>query len=83
MVGSGGADFAGGRGYVGAYDLDSGALRWRFYTVPHDPKLGPQEQEHLSAAVKTWDPRHRWDAGSGGTVWDGINYDPDLSLIHI
>jgi len=83
VVGSGGADFAGGRGYVGAYDLDTGALRWRFYTVPHDPKLGPQEQEHLTAAAKTWDPRHRWDAGSGGTVWDGISYDPDLKLIYI
>ena len=83
VIGSGGADFAGGRGYVGAYDLETGALRWRFYTVPRDPKDGPQEGAHLVSALKTWDPRHRWDAGSGGTVWDGISYDADLKLVYI
>jgi quinohemoprotein ethanol dehydrogenase len=83
VVGSAGADFAGGRGYIAAYDLATGAFRWRFYTVPHDPKEGPQEQPHLVEAVKTWDPHHRWDAGSGGTVWDGISYDPELGLVFI
>jgi quinohemoprotein ethanol dehydrogenase len=37
IVGSAGADFDGARGYVAAYDLESGAFRWRFYTVPRDP----------------------------------------------
>ena len=83
IVGSAGADFAGGRGYVAAYDLATGAFRWRFYTVPHDPKQGPQEQPHLVEAIKTWDPRHRWEAGSGGTAWDGISYDPELKLVYI
>jgi quinohemoprotein ethanol dehydrogenase len=83
IVGSAGADFTGARGYVAAYDAASGAFRWRFYTVPRDPAQGPQDQGHLNDAVKTWDPRHRWDAGSGGTVWDGISYDPDLKLIYI
>ncbi len=83
IVGSAGADFAGARGYIAAYDLKSGALRWRFYTVPHDPKDGPQDQPHLVEAVKTWDPRHRWDQGSGATVWDGISYDPKLNLVYI
>jgi quinohemoprotein ethanol dehydrogenase len=83
VVGSAGADFAGGRGYIATYDLATGAFRWRFYTVPHDPKAGPQEQPHLVEAVKTWDPHHRWDAGSGGTVWDGISYDPELGLLYI
>ena len=83
VVGSAGADFAGARGYVAAYDLMTGAFRWRFYTVPRNPKEGPQDQPHLVAAVKTWDPRHRWDAGSGGTAWDGISYDPELKLVYI
>ena len=78
IVGNAGADFAGARGYVAAYDLKSGAFRWRFFTVPRNPAEGPQDQPHLEAAVKTWDPRHRWDAGSGGTVWDGMAYDPAL-----
>ncbi len=83
VVGNGGADFAGARGYVSAYDRQTGALRWRFFTVPHDPAEGPQDQPHLAAAVKTWDPRHRWNAGSGGTVWDGMSFDPMLRLVYI
>ena len=82
IVGSAGADFAGARGYIAAYDLASGAFRWRFYTVPRDPKEGAQDQPHLVEAVKTWDPRHRWEAGSGGTAWDGISYDPELKLVY-
>ncbi len=83
VVGNSGADFAGGRGYVTAYDLSTGAQRWRFFTVPHDPAQGPQEQEHLRKALATWDPKHRWDAGSGGNVWDGMAYDPALRLVYI
>ena len=83
IIGPGGGDFDGVRGYVSAFDADTGALRWRFYTVPRDPALGAQDQPHLAAAVKTWDPRHRWETGGGGTVWDGISYDPALHLIYI
>jgi quinohemoprotein ethanol dehydrogenase len=83
VIGNGGADFAGARGYVSAYDRESGALRWRFYTVPRDPAQGPQDQPHLVAALKTWDTKHPWAAGSGGTVWDGMAYDPALNLVYI
>ena len=83
IVGNGGADFAGARGYVTAYDRKSGAFRWRFFSVPRNPAEGPQDQAHLEAAVKSWDPRHRWDAGSGGTVWDGMAYDSALRLVYI
>jgi quinohemoprotein ethanol dehydrogenase len=83
VIGNAGADFKGARGYVSAYDLDSGVLKWRFFTVPQDPKLGPQDQPHLVVAAKTWDPRHRWEFGGGGTVWDGMSYDPDLDLLYI
>jgi len=83
VIGNGGGDFAGARGYVSAYDRQSGNLRWRFYTVPRDPALGPQDQPHLEAALKTWDLRHPWAAGSGGTAWDGMAYDPVLGLVYI
>jgi quinohemoprotein ethanol dehydrogenase len=83
IVGSAGADFDGARGYVAAYDLVTGAFRWRFYTVPRNPEVGPQDQPHLVKAVNTWDPHHRWESGGGGTVWDGIAYDPDLRLVYI
>jgi quinohemoprotein ethanol dehydrogenase len=83
VIGNGGGDFAGVRGYVSAYDRRSGELRWRFYTVPRDPALGPQDQPHLAAALETWDPRHPWKEGIGGTVWDGMAYDPKLDLVYV
>ena len=39
IIGNGGADF-GVRGYVTAYDAESGKQLWRFYTVPGNPALG-------------------------------------------
>jgi len=83
VIGAAGGDFDGIRGYVGAWDAKTGAPRWRFYTVPRDPAQGPQDQPHLVAATATWDPHHDWTSGGGGTVWDGINYDPDLDLVYI
>jgi quinohemoprotein ethanol dehydrogenase len=83
IIGNGGGDFAGARGYITAYDLKTGAKRWRFFTVPQDPAKGPQDQAHLTAALATWGAKHRWDAGSGGTVWDGMAYDPKLKLVFI
>lgn len=83
VVGNGGADF-GVRGFVTAFDLETGKLAWRFYTVPRDPALGPQEAPHLDAALKTWDPNGSWTRhGGGGTVWDGMAYDPNLDLLYI
>jgi quinohemoprotein ethanol dehydrogenase len=81
VIGNGGSEF-GVRGYVSAYDLKTGALRWRFYTVPGDPKLGFEAPE-LKWASKTWNPRSDWISGGGGTVWDGMAYDPQLSLLYI
>src|SRR6266481_2508909 len=40
LIGNGGAEF-GVRGYVSAYDTETGKMTWRFYTVPGDPaKIG-------------------------------------------
>jgi quinohemoprotein ethanol dehydrogenase len=69
------------RGYVSAFDLDTGALKWRFWIVPRDPKLGPQDHPDLERAIKTWDPDSRWDVGGGGAPWDAINYDPQTGLV--
>lgn len=80
VIGNAGAEYD-ARGYVSAYDLDTGKLAWRFYTVPGDP-ASPQESPELEAAVKTWDPKSRWDMGGGGTVWDAMVYDPELNLLY-
>ncbi|KRA80484.1 PQQ-dependent dehydrogenase, methanol/ethanol family [Altererythrobacter sp. Root672] len=71
------------RGYVTAYNAKDGSEAWRFWTIPRDPKDGPQESEALEAALKTWDPKSRWDIGGGGTVWDAIQYDPQFDQVII
>ncbi len=82
VIGNGGADFKGARGSVSAYSADTGAFRWRFFTVPRDPKLGPQDQAHLEAAAKTWPAKYDWSTGGGGTAWDGLAYDPESHLVY-
>jgi quinohemoprotein ethanol dehydrogenase len=82
VIGNGGAEYD-VRGYVSAYDLETGKLKWRFHTVPRDPKLGPQDHPDLEYAAKTWDPNSRWDVGGGGTPWDAINYDAETGLVII
>jgi len=82
-IGNSGADMGHGgvRGYVTAYDLKTGALKWRFYTVP--PAVGqPLENPELAAAAKTWDPARDAHFKLGGTAWDGFAYDPALKLVY-
>ncbi len=80
IIGNGGAEF-GVRGYVSAYDAQTGQLVWRFYTVPGDPAKA-FEQPILAKAAKTWTGEW-WKIGGGGTVWDAIVYDPELDLLYI
>ncbi|MEO0061653.1 MAG: hypothetical protein RLZZ08_213 [Pseudomonadota bacterium] len=82
IIGNAGAEYD-TRGYVSAYDTATGKLVWRFYTIPHDPADGPQETQALEDALKTWDPKSRWDIGGGGTVWDAISYDPQFDQVII
>lgn len=83
VIGNGGGDMVAGgvRGYVSAYDLTTGALKWRFYTVPPAPghKL---EHPELAAAEKSWDPQRDAKFRGGATVWDGTAYDPKLDLVY-
>jgi quinohemoprotein ethanol dehydrogenase len=83
VIGNSGADMGHGavRGYVSAYDLDSGKLKWRFYTVP--PAVGePYENPELAAADKTWDKNRPPEFKGGATVWDGFAYDAKLNLLY-
>ena len=52
IIGNSGAEF-GVRGYITAYDTETGDKAWRFFTVPGDP-AEPQENEALEMAAKTW-----------------------------
>lgn len=79
FIGNGGAEF-GVRGYISAYDIDTGELAWRFYTVPGNPADG-FESEILAEVAKTWTGEW-WRLGGGGTVWDSMAYDPELDLLY-
>ena len=85
VIGNGGAEF-GVRGYVTAYDAETGNQVWRFYTVPTDPGRGDDgtvsDEPLRKIAAPTWHGRF-WEAGGGGTVWDSIVYDPELDQLYI
>jgi len=80
LIGNSGAEYD-VRGFVSAYDADSGEMAWRFYTVPGDPSQ-PFENPILEQAAKTWTGEW-WKIGGGGTVWDSMAYDPELDLLYI
>ena len=80
IIGNGGAEY-GVRGYVTAYNANTGDLNWRFFTVPGDPADG-YEQNILFDAASTWTGEW-WRLGGGGTVWDAMAYDVDLDLLYI
>jgi quinohemoprotein ethanol dehydrogenase len=80
IVGSSGAEQA-VRGHFSAYDAETGKLAWRFYTVPGDPSKKFEHPE-LEIAAKTWKGEW-WKLGGGGTVWDGMAYDPEADILYI
>ncbi len=81
LIGNAGAEM-GVRGYTSAYDLKTGKLAWRFFSVPGDPKGGDEHPE-MTLARKTWDPNSAWHLGGGGTVWDSIIYDAETNTAFI
>jgi quinohemoprotein ethanol dehydrogenase len=82
VIGNSGAEM-GARGYVTAYDLKTGNMSWRFFTVPGDPAKGPDESPEVTLARRTWSKDSRWDLGGGGTAWDSMVYDPKLGLLYV
>ena len=80
IIGNGGGEM-GVRGFVSAYDAQTGKQIWRFYTVPGNPENG-FEDPALEKAAKTWSGEW-WKYGGGGTVWDAMAYDRDLDLLYI
>jgi quinohemoprotein ethanol dehydrogenase len=79
VIGNGGAEYD-SRGYVTAYDLDTGKQAWRFFTVPGD-RSRPFENAALEIAASTWRGED-WQEGGGGNAWDAFNYDPELDLVY-
>ncbi len=78
LLGSAGSDYR-ARGYLAAYDAQTGAEVWKFHTVPGNPADG-FENKAMEAAAKTWTGEW-WKLGGGGSVWDSITYDPSTNLV--
>jgi alcohol dehydrogenase (cytochrome c) len=70
MVGCSGGEF-GIRGFVAAFDLETGKELWRFYTIPAPGEPGSE----------TWPKGDQWKTG-GGPVWVTGNYDSDTNIAY-
>lgn len=69
VTGMAGAEF-GTRGFIDAYDAETGKLVWRFNTVPGEGE----------ASSETW-AAESWKRG-GGSTWITGTYDPELNLVY-
>ena len=69
VVGVAGGEY-GIRGFLAAYDAETGRQQWKFNTIP-----GPGEPGH-----ETW-KNDAWRTG-GGPTWVTGSYDPSLDLIY-
>jgi PQQ-dependent dehydrogenase (methanol/ethanol family) len=79
IIGNGGAEYR-VRGYLTAYDAETGEQAWRWYSVPGDPSKAFEQPELKDIALPTWKGQW-WKLGGGGTLWDGMAYDPELDTI--
>jgi PQQ-dependent dehydrogenase (methanol/ethanol family) len=89
IVGISGGEY-GVRGALTAYDLSSGKMAWRAYSVgpDEDIKFDPaktidgatQSPVGKDSSIKTWEG-NEWTLG-GGTTWGWYSYDPDLNLVY-
>ena len=70
MVGASGGEF-GIRGFVAAFDPETGKEVWRTYTVPAPGEPGSE----------TWPAGDRWRTG-GASIWVAGNYDPESNLAY-
>jgi len=74
IAGISGAEY-GIRGFIVAYDAETGEERWRFQTVPD-----PTDEKTPEIVRKSWGGKS-WMTG-GGSSWVTGSYDPELNLIY-
>lgn len=87
IVGNEGGE-RGVRGWVAAYDLQTGEEKWKFYSTGPNDEMGIGENfrpyyaddQVENPGVDTW-YRDSWQRG-GGTMWGYWSYDPELDLFY-
>ena len=81
FIGQGSGESGHRRGYVTAYDADTGQVAWRFFLVPGDPSQ-PFEHPEMELAAQTWGGEW-WKYGGGGTAWNSLVYDEEFNSLYI
>jgi quinohemoprotein ethanol dehydrogenase len=81
LIGNGGTEVGPARGFVTAYDAETGEEAWKFYIVPGNPVDG-FENEAMAMAAETW-TGNWWEHGGGGNAWHGFTYDPEFNALYI
>lgn len=87
LVGSSGAEL-GVRGYVTAYDVKTGAQKWRAYATGPDEEIklakdfnkANPHYGQFGLGLKTWEG-DAWKIG-GGTNWGWYAYDPGTNMVY-
>ncbi|MFN7936690.1 MAG: PQQ-binding-like beta-propeller repeat protein [Bryobacteraceae bacterium] len=70
LMGERGGDTGQLRGHLDAYDMETGKLSWRWFTIP-----APGEPH-----ADSWPATDVWKVG-GAATWTSGTYDPDLNLV--
>jgi len=80
------------RGYISAFDINTGKLVWRGYSTGPDAEMlidpqttttwrdGKVQPVGADSSLSTWQG-DQWKIG-GGTTWGWYSYDPDLNLMY-
>ena len=72
LVGESTGGSMGTRSWIGAWDVNTGQLAWRTFTIP-----APGESGH-----ETWKDNHNaWRIG-GASVWQTASFDPTTNLVY-
>ncbi|WP_305906794.1 methanol/ethanol family PQQ-dependent dehydrogenase [Methylomarinum sp. Ch1-1] len=91
LTGISGGEF-GVRGFLAAYDIRTGELVWKGYSMGPDADTlinpnktttwenGKVQKVGANSSLKTWEG-DQWKIG-GGTTWGWYSYDPDLNLVY-
>ena len=80
IVGTAGGD-RGIRGFIAAFDAETGDETWRFYTIPEPGEPGHETWEACPPDSTTYCDPEAWKHG-GGAVWLTGSYDPELNLTY-
>ena len=80
IVGTSGGDY-GIRGFIAAFDANTGEEVWRFYTIPAPGEPGHETWEPCPPSPTTYCDPDAWRHG-GGAVWVTGSYDPALNLTY-